>query len=88
MKRLILILLCGSLLAVAGCWTPQAIKTSTIAARVDARVTLREIKAMTATQPATSPAEAKAMIHLQTIADLLAPAEASFRGVKPEQVQP
>lgn len=80
------ILLAVAALSIYGCGTPQPIKTAVIAARVDARVTLKEMQAMTATQPATSPAEAKAMIHLQTISDLLRGAEADFRGVKPEQV--
>ncbi len=80
------LLLAVSLAAVQGCAPPADVGKAAIAARIDAVATKAELEAMYP-QATTRPAGVdKAIIHFQTISDLLKPSEAWFRHVKPEEV--
>ena len=80
------LLLAVGLMAVTGCAPPAEVGKAAIAARIDAIATKAELEAMYP-QATTRPAGVdKAIIHFQTISDLLKPSEAWFRHVKPEEV--
>ena len=69
-----------------GCTQPAEVGKAVIAARVDAKITKVELEAMypdVADRPAGVD---KAIIHFQTISDLLKPAEAHIRRISPEEV--
>ena len=80
------VLLAVCLAALLGCAPPVEVGKANIAARIDAKATKAELEAMYP-QATTRPAGVdKAIIHFQTVSDLLKPAEAWFRHIKPEEV--
>ena len=93
MKRSVVLTVAAFVLAVLlaglpGCAPPVEVGKCVVAARVDAVQTAKELRAMHP-DPATMPAGVqKALVHFDAEAGLLKPAEAWFRHIEPDKVDP